>query len=128
MDKIKIYTIFLKTLLILLTIALVISAIRPYDRTTYLLEIIPALIALPILISADKKYPISRLLYPNNLGRFIDWSKKQPVKQLAVFSNLPLTNHINAHIRTQHFRHRNRTIRILVIFHNRKQGTTHRKP
>ena len=100
MDKIKIYTIFLKTLLILLTIALVISAIHPYDRTTYLLEIIPALIALPILISADKKYPLSRLLYPNNLGRFIDWSKKQPVNQLAVFSILPLTNHINAHIRT----------------------------
>ena len=114
-------------LIILILITLIISGLNPYDRTTWLLEVFPVLIALPILIFTHKKYPLTRLLYPNNLGRFIDWSKKQPVNRPAVFSLLPLTNHINAHIRTQRFRHRNRTIRILVIFHNRKQRATHRK-
>lgn len=72
-------------LFIVIIIPLIISAIDSYDRTTYLLEIIPALIALPILISADKKYPLTRLIYPNNLGRFINLVKKQPVNQLAIF-------------------------------------------
>jgi hypothetical protein len=88
------------TVLILLTLALVISGINPYDHTTWLLEVFPVLIALPVLIFTQKNYLLTRLLYPNNLGRFIDWPKKQPVKQLAIFSLLPLTNHINAHIRT----------------------------
>ena len=63
-------------LLILLTLGLVVSGLNSYDRTTWLLEVFPVLIALPILIFTHKKYPLSRLLYPNNLGRFIDWSKK----------------------------------------------------
>lgn len=50
-------------LIILLTLALVISAIHPYDRTTWLLEVSPVLIALPILIFTHKKYPLTRLLY-----------------------------------------------------------------
>ena len=88
------------TVLILLTLALVISGINPYDHTTWLLEVFPVLIALPVLIFTQKNYLLTRLLYPNNLGRFIDWPKKQPVNQLAIFSLLPLTNYINAHIRT----------------------------
>ena len=72
-------------LIILILITLIISGLNPYDRTTWLLEVFPVLIALPILIFTHKKYPLTRLLYPNNLGRFIDWSKKQPVKQLAIF-------------------------------------------
>lgn len=72
-------------LLILLTLALVISTIRTYDRTTYLLEIIPALIALPILISADKKYPLTRLIYTNNLGIFINLVKKTASQSTGYF-------------------------------------------
>ena len=115
------------TVLILLTLALVISGINPYDHTTWLLEVFPVLIALPVLIFTQKNYLLTRLLYPNNLGRFINLVKKTASQATGCFSILPLTNHINAHIRTQHFRHRNRTIRILVIFHNRKQSATHRK-
>ena len=63
-------------LIILILITLIISGLNPYDRTTWLLEIFPVLIALPILLVNDRKYPLSCLLYPNNLGRFIDWSKK----------------------------------------------------
>ena len=52
-------------LLILLTLGLVVSGLNSYDRTTWLLEVFP------VLIFTQKKYPLSRLLYPNNLGRFI---------------------------------------------------------
>ena len=50
-------------LLILLTLALVISTIRTYDRTTWLLEIFPVLIALPILLFTHKKYPLTQSRY-----------------------------------------------------------------
>ena len=50
-------------LLILIIIALTISTLHPYDRTTWLLEVFPVLIALPILIFTHKKYPLTRLLY-----------------------------------------------------------------
>ena len=66
-------------LIILILITLIISGLNPYDHTTWLLEVFPVLIALPVLIFTQKNYLLTRLLYPNNLGRFIDWPKKQPV-------------------------------------------------
>lgn len=50
-------------LIILILITLIISGLNPYDRTTWLLEVSPVLIALPILIFTHKKYPLTRLLY-----------------------------------------------------------------
>ena len=73
------------TVLILLTLALVISGINPYDHTTWLLEVFPVLIALPVLIFTQKNYLLTRLLYPNNLGRFIDWSKKTASQATGYF-------------------------------------------
>jgi len=53
-------------LVILLTatiIALVASGWRPYDRLTWLLEVAPVLIALPLLIVTYQRYPLTTLLY-----------------------------------------------------------------
>jgi putative membrane protein len=44
-------------------VALVVSAIRPYDGTTWLLEVAPAIIALPILVLTWRRFPLTRLLY-----------------------------------------------------------------
>ena len=49
--------------LLVVSIVLLISGLHPFDRTTWLLEIFPVLIALPILIFTHKKYPLTRLLY-----------------------------------------------------------------
>lgn len=46
-------------LLLLLTL----SGIRPYDRTTWILEIFPILITLPILILTYRSFPLTTLLY-----------------------------------------------------------------
>lgn len=75
-------------LFLIIIIALIISAIHPYDRTTWLLEVFPVLIALPILIFTHKKYPLTRLLYPNNLGRFINLVKKTASQSTGCFFNL----------------------------------------
>lgn len=52
-------------LLMLITIAicLIFSGLHPYDRTTWILEIFPILIAAPILIISYKKFPLTNLLY-----------------------------------------------------------------
>lgn len=39
------------------------SAIRPHDYFTWFLEVVPALIALPILFFTYKKFPLTPLLY-----------------------------------------------------------------
>jgi len=44
-------------------IALVISGIAPYDRTTWILEIFPILIAVPILLATARRFPLTPLLY-----------------------------------------------------------------
>jgi putative membrane protein len=52
--------------LILLLIAaagVVISGIAPYDRTTWWLEVAPALIAAPILIATYRRFPFTPLVY-----------------------------------------------------------------
>jgi putative membrane protein len=43
--------------------ALLASAIAPYDRTTWWLEVAPVLIVLPLLAATHKRYPLSDLLY-----------------------------------------------------------------
>jgi putative membrane protein len=42
---------------------LALSGAHPYDRTTWLLEVIPALIALPILCATYRAFPLTTLLY-----------------------------------------------------------------
>ena len=44
-------------------LALVWSGIAPYDRTTWWLEVMPVLIALPILFLTRRRYPLTPLLY-----------------------------------------------------------------
>jgi putative membrane protein len=43
--------------------ALVVSGIEPYERGTWLLEVAPVLIALPILVTTHRRYPLTGLLY-----------------------------------------------------------------
>jgi len=43
--------------------ALVLSGWRPYDRVTWVLEVLPTLVALPVLVLTRKTYPLSTLLY-----------------------------------------------------------------
>jgi putative membrane protein len=39
------------------------SAIHPYDRTTWFMEVAPIFIALPIMIATYRRFPLSTLLY-----------------------------------------------------------------
>jgi putative membrane protein len=42
---------------------LVLSGLQPYDRTTWVLEVFPILIALPILWATSHRFPLTTLLY-----------------------------------------------------------------
>lgn len=53
----------LKTLTALVVLALILSAIDPYDRTTWLLEVAPAAIFLPALVYSYRMFPLSSLVY-----------------------------------------------------------------
>ena len=44
-------------------IALVASGWRPYDRLTWLMEVLPVLVAIPLLIVTRDRYPLTTLLY-----------------------------------------------------------------
>jgi putative membrane protein len=44
-------------------IALAASGWRPYDRATWLLEVAPVLIALPLLVATRRRFPLTTLLY-----------------------------------------------------------------
>jgi len=46
-----------------LVLALVVSGWRPYDRLTWLLEVMPILIVLPILWATRRRFPLTALLY-----------------------------------------------------------------
>lgn len=50
-------------MLLATVIALVASGWQPYDRGTWLMEVIPVLIAVPILWATHKKFPLTPLLY-----------------------------------------------------------------
>jgi putative membrane protein len=53
----------LPVLLILTLIALIVSGIQPYDRLTWWMEVMPVLIALPVLIFTRRRFPLTTLLY-----------------------------------------------------------------
>lgn len=44
-------------------LALIASGIAPYDRATWLLEVSPVLIAVPLLLFSYRDFPLTRLLY-----------------------------------------------------------------
>lgn len=50
-------------LLVVATAALVLSGLRPHDRLTWLLEVLPILIAFPILIATARRFPLTPLAY-----------------------------------------------------------------
>jgi len=50
-------------LLLLVLIALGLSAIRPHDWTTWWLEVAPVVAALPILVLTHQRFPLTPLLY-----------------------------------------------------------------
>jgi putative membrane protein len=50
-------------LLAVAAIALVVSGINPYERTTWLLEVFPVLIGAPILIATYRRFPLTPFLY-----------------------------------------------------------------
>ena len=48
---------------LLLVLILLISAIHPYDYPTWILEVTPVLIALPIMVATYRRFPLTTLLY-----------------------------------------------------------------
>jgi putative membrane protein len=42
---------------------LVLSGLRPFDRTTWVLEVFPVLIAMPVLWATYRRFPLTNLLY-----------------------------------------------------------------
>lgn len=53
----------LRGLVCLVVLALLASAIFPHDRTTWVMEVLPAAILLPVLIYSHQRFPLSSLLY-----------------------------------------------------------------
>lgn len=54
---------FFTPLLFILAISLVASGLHPFDRTTWVLEIFPIAIALPVLFLTYKNFPLTHFLY-----------------------------------------------------------------
>jgi len=50
-------------LLALVTVALVVSGVGPHDRLTWVLEVLPVLIAAPLLIATWWRFPLTPLAY-----------------------------------------------------------------
>ncbi|HUQ81053.1 MAG TPA: DUF2238 domain-containing protein [Gemmatimonadaceae bacterium] len=50
-------------LLLLGTLALVVSGIAPADRATWWMEIFPVLIAVPVLLATRRRFPLTALVY-----------------------------------------------------------------
>ena len=46
-----------------LVVLLVVSGIRPFDRTTWVLEVFPIFIALPLLWATYRRFPLTTLVY-----------------------------------------------------------------
>jgi putative membrane protein len=47
----------------LLAAGLAVSGARPYDRTTWLLEVFPVLVVVPLLWATHRRFPLTTLLY-----------------------------------------------------------------
>jgi putative membrane protein len=54
---------YLAALLLVVALALIVSGLHPYDRTTWWLEIFPILIAAPILVLTARRFPLTTLMY-----------------------------------------------------------------
>jgi putative membrane protein len=52
----------------LLLAVLVLTGIRPYDRATWIMEVLPVVVVLPLLWFSHRRYPLTTLLY---LGIFV---------------------------------------------------------
>ena len=50
-------------LLAIALVLLVLSGIHPYDRTTWLLEVFPILLAAPLLVATARRFPLTPLVY-----------------------------------------------------------------
>jgi putative membrane protein len=50
-------------LLVVVTLGLIVSGVRAYDRMTWWLEIFPILIGGPILVAAYRRFPLTSLVY-----------------------------------------------------------------
>jgi putative membrane protein len=50
-------------LLVVVLAGLVVSGIHPYDRLTWILEVLPVLIAVPLLIATHRSFPLTPLAY-----------------------------------------------------------------
>src|SRR3569833_2722652 len=50
-------------LLTITLLSLILSGISPHDRFTWLLEVLPVLIALPLLLATYRSFPLTPLLY-----------------------------------------------------------------
>ena len=50
-------------LLVITLIALAVSALNPYERLTWMMEVAPVIIALPVLIATRHSFPLTTLLY-----------------------------------------------------------------
>ena len=50
------------TLAAIVVAALIVSGIAPFDRATWIMEVAPVLIALPIMVATRKSYPLTTLL------------------------------------------------------------------
>lgn len=49
--------------MLVLLLILALSAIHPYDRVTWLMEIAPILIVLPVMVATYHRFPLTTLLY-----------------------------------------------------------------
>lgn len=54
---------YLRTLVLVVGIALFLSGLAPHDRATWGLEVLPVLIAAPILVATARRFPLTRLTY-----------------------------------------------------------------
>jgi putative membrane protein len=50
-------------LLAVVVLALVASGLRPYDRLTWFLEVLPVLVAVPLLVATHRSFPLTPLVY-----------------------------------------------------------------
>jgi len=48
---------------IILILLLLLSGLQPYDRATWLMEVVPILVVLPILFATYSRFPLTNLLY-----------------------------------------------------------------
>ena len=51
------------SLLLAVAVALFVSGIGPYDRLTWVLEVLPVLVAAPLLVATWRRFPLTPLVY-----------------------------------------------------------------